>query len=273
MAVITVLLLVGCPNFSVSEFKCGFQWGIISIIKWLAKAKGIAIRGLGILDAMAAPIKTWGVSSIVRVMLYNWFMLVNLGITILGILIFLFIFWKRLRDDYAAEIIFKSATYILVGIAVGWAISSKFFPVWFFWASITGGLTGFSFAILKFRVKFYETLEALIIAFLPWLGLIFLIDSVTRGSLNSFLAFTFMLIMIFASYYFDTHYKRFSWYKSGRIGFAGLATATVFFLVRSLIAIGKVPMLSFVGQSEAVVAGAAALVSFILLFNLGRIRK
>jgi hypothetical protein len=163
-------------------------------------------------------------------------MLINIVVTILAILIFLFIFWKRLKEDYSAEIIFKSATYILVGIGVALTIASNFFPLWFFWASLLGGLTGFS-------------------------------------SLSSFLAFAFMLIMLFASYYFDTHYKRFSWYKSGRIGFAGVSVAIVLFLVRSAIAIFKVPVLSFVGRSELIISGVVTVVSFILLFNLGRIRK
>jgi hypothetical protein len=206
-------------------------------------------------------------------MLYNKVMLVNLGITILGILVFLFIFWKRLKEDYSAEIIFKSATYILVGIGVALTIASNLFPLWFFWASLMGGLLGFSFAILKFRVKFYETLEALIMASLPWLGLVFLMDSAIKGSLSSFLAFAFMLIMMFVSYYFDTHYKRFGWYKSGRIGFAGISVAVIIFLIRSVIAITKVPVLSFVGSSEVTVSGAMAIVSSVLLFNLGRIKK
>jgi len=197
-------------------------------------------------------------------------MLVNFGIAILGILIFLFIFWERLREDYAAEIIFRSATYILVSVGVGWALSLRFFPAWFFWASFIGGLTGLSLAILRFKVKFYETLEAFIIASLPWLSLVFLLDSVIKSSLSSFLAFVVILIMVFVSYYLDVRYKGFSWYRSGKIGFAGLAVAMIIFLVRSLIAIGKVPMLSFVGRSEAVISGVMALVSFILLFNLGR---
>jgi hypothetical protein len=209
----------------------------------------------------------------VKTMLYNKVMLVNLGITILGILVFLFIFWKRLKEDYSAEIIFKSATYILVGIGVALTIASNLFPLWFFWASLMGGLLGFSFAILKFRVKFYETLEALIMASLPWLGLVFLMDSAIKGSLSSFLAFAFMLIMMFVSYYFDTHYKRFGWYKSGRIGFAGISVAVIIFLIRSVIAITKVPVLSFVGSSEVTVSGAMAIVSSVLLFNLGRIKK
>lgn len=197
-------------------------------------------------------------------------MLVNLAVTILAVLIFLFIFWERLREDYAAEIIFQSATYILVSVGVGWALSLRFFPAWFFWASFIGGLTGLSLAILRFKVKFYETLEAFIIASLPWLSLVFLLDSVIKSSLSSFLAFVVILIMVFVSYYLDVRYKGFSWYRSGKIGFAGLAVAMIIFLVRSLIAIGNVAMLSFVGRSEAVISGLMALVSFILLFNLGR---
>lgn len=197
-------------------------------------------------------------------------MMVNIVVTILGLLIFLFLFWKRLKEDYAGEIIFKAATFILLGIGIGWTLSDKFFPAWFFWASIAGGLIGLSLAILKFRVKFYETLEALIISSLPWLGLTFLEDSVIHSSFSSFSAFSVILIMVFVSYYLDVRYKGFSWYRSGKIGFAGLAVAIIIFLVRSLIAIGKVPMLSFVGRSEAVISGVMALVSFILLFNLGR---
>ncbi len=66
IAVMTVLFLVGWPYFTVSEFRCGFQWGTISRTKWLANARGMATKGFGIWVAMAAPIKTCGVSSIGR---------------------------------------------------------------------------------------------------------------------------------------------------------------------------------------------------------------
>jgi len=82
-----------------------------------------------------------------------------------------------------------------------------------------------------------------------------------------------MLVMLFLSYYLDTNYKRFTWYKSGRIGFAGLFTASVIFLVRSVLAITKVHMISFVGSGEAVVSGIMAFVGFLLLFDLGRLKK
>ncbi|HUC94805.1 MAG TPA: hypothetical protein VMR19_02295 [Candidatus Saccharimonadales bacterium] len=200
-------------------------------------------------------------------------MLINIGVSIFGILIFLFLFWKRLREDYAANIIFESAAYILIGIGLGFVVSLKFFPAWFFWATLSGALLGLLSVILRFKIKFYETLEAFVIGSLPWLGLIFLEDSVVKSSLSSFLAFLGILIMLFIAYYFDTHYKGFSLYKSGRIGFTGLAMVALIFLVRSLIAIAKVPMLSFVGIREAPISGVLMLLSLVLLFNLGKVKK
>ena len=200
-------------------------------------------------------------------------MLVNFGVSIFGILIFLFIFWERLREDYAGEIIFQSGTYITVGIGLGWAFATKFFPDWFFWTSLLGGAAGLMLAIIRFGMKFYETLEAFSISLLPWLGLIFLSDSVIRSSLSSFLAFIAILIMVFISYWLDLHYKGFTWYKSGRIGFAGLAVAALIFTIRSFLAISRVTMLSFVGKYEAIVSGGLAFICFLLLFDLGRIKK
>lgn len=200
-------------------------------------------------------------------------MLVNIAITLLGILIFLFIFWKRLKEDYASEIIFQSATYIILGIFIGSFLASRLFPIWFFWASLLGASIGLTLAIIRFRIKFYESLEAFIIASLPWLSLVFLAASVITSSLSSFLAFLAILIMVFLSYWLDTHYKSFAWYKSGKIGFAGIATAALIFLLRSGLAIGGVSMLSFVGRSEAIISGVMAFCGFILLFNLGRTEK
>jgi hypothetical protein len=157
-------------------------------------------------------------------------MLVNILVSIFGILIFLFLFWKRLKEDYSAEIIFKVCFYILVGTGAGWALSIILFPVWFFWLAFTGGVLGFAIAFFLLKVKFYETLEAFIIGFLPWLSLIFLKNSVETSSLSSFLGFLAILILTFVSYYFDTHYKKFNWYLSGRIGFCRACHRRIIFL-------------------------------------------
>lgn len=190
--------------------------------------------------------------------------------TTLGILIFLFIFWKRLREDYASGIIFEAAFYVLLGLGVLWFVSFKLFPGWFFWTSAAGAGVGLTLGILKFRLRFYETLEALVIAVLPWLAFIFLKDSVVNFSLSSFVAFLLVLIIIFAFYYIDTHFREFTWYRSGKIGFAGLATLAIIFTLRSGIALTDAHVLTFTGKFEAIVSGAMAFVCFILIYNLSR---
>lgn len=220
--------------------------------------------------AIATPTATWGVSSIVRVMLYNWFMLVNLGIAIFGVLIFLFIFWKRLKEDYASEIVFRSGLSILLGLFVGYFLSIRFFPTWFFWASLLGGILGLTLAVLTLRVRVYETLDALVASSLPLITLVFLKDSIASSSFSSFLGFLASLSVIFLFYYMDLHYKEFTWYKSGKIGFTGLATLGIIFLIRSTLAIFKISVLSFVDKYEAILAGGAAFICFLLVFNLSK---
>jgi hypothetical protein len=208
-----------------------------------------------------------------RLMLYNKSMLVNIAVSLVGVVIFLFMFWRRLKDDYSSEIIFSSAEYILLGIALGWLAAFKFIPNWFFWTTILGGMIGLTVAVFRFRVRFYEFLEAFTISLLPWIGFIFLEDSVTNSSLSSFLAFVAILIIIFISYWLNVNYRSFIWYKSGRIGFTGLATAGILFVLRSVVAAIGINVVSFVAGYETLISAAAALVCFSLLFNLGKIKK
>lgn len=222
--------------------------------------------------AIAAPKATWGVSSMVKVIVsyYTNGMLVSFIATTLGILTFLFIFWKRLKDDYASEIIFETSIYIFLGIAVSQLVSFKLFPEWFFWTSAVGAAVGLYLGTLRFRIRFYESLEATVIGLLPWLSLIFLKDSVIHSSLSSFLAFIGTLIIIFTFYYLDTHYRNFTWYRSGKVGFAGLSTLVIIFIARSAIALSKLSVLSSLSKYEIFVSGVAAVLSFILLYSLSR---
>lgn len=197
-------------------------------------------------------------------------MIANILSTVLGIIIFLFLFWKKLKEDYASEIIFKSALYILIGTAAGWLLSFRLIPAAFMWFAFFGALAGLGLAVKSFKVRFYETLEAVVIGSLPWISLIFLRDSVLKFSLPSFIAFLATLIFIFVYYYFDQHYKEFSWYKSGKIGFSGLSILAIIFLTRSVVALVGIPVVSFLSKYEVEASSVAAFVSFMLIFNLGR---
>ncbi len=197
-------------------------------------------------------------------------MLVNLAVAFFGLLIFLFIFWKRLKEDYASEIVFKSASFILFLFLGGYLLSLKYSPQAYLYFGFVGALAGVYLTVNKLRIKFYEVLDAVVLAFLPWLSLTFFKDSVIASSFISFAAFLYVLIIIFLYYYFDTHYKEFTWYRSGKVGFSGLAALAIIFLTRSLIATIGIPVLSFVGRFEGIVSGALAFVAFLLLYNLGR---
>ncbi len=65
--IILSVLSLNLPDFLISVLRWGFQWGTISRMKWLQKARGIAIRGFGILVAIAAPTAICGDSNIGQV--------------------------------------------------------------------------------------------------------------------------------------------------------------------------------------------------------------
>jgi len=193
-------------------------------------------------------------------------MLTTIILNFAAIFIFLFIFWKRLKEDYSSEIIFKTSLFIFTGIGIGLFLSFKLAQNWIFWITFAWGLIGMVFALLKLKIRFYETIEAFLLAILPWLSILYLIDSTNNSSLISFLIFIEILLLIFGSYFFDTHYRNFKWYKSGKIGFAGLVTAGIFFVIRFILAILGIPVLSFVVGFEAIISGVIAFVCFLLLY-------
>jgi hypothetical protein len=189
---------------------------------------------------------------------------------VLGILLFLFLFWNKQREDYPSGQIFTTAFYILIGIAAGYLISRRIYPQWWFWEALAGLAAGFGLGIFRFKFRFYEAFESLVIAILPWLSLVFLADSISSLSYFSFAAFVVIVALMGLYHFLDKHYKSFSWYRSGRIGFSGLTVAGVFFLIRAAVAFNFAFVLSFVVSVEAILSGVAAFILFLLTFNLAR---
>lgn len=199
-------------------------------------------------------------------------MLAKIAFNTLGVLIFLFVFWKRLREDYAASQIFTTGLYMIVGISLAVIISTKFFGSWGFWLSFTGAALGLTLGVLKFKLRFFETFEAGVAATFPWLGVVFLSDSIEKSNPASFIGFIVIILLIVLFYFLDAHYKKFTWYKSGRVGFTGLTTLGLLLLLRAAVAPIVPDMLSFSGKYEAIISGILAFVSFLLVFNLSRTR-
>ena len=189
---------------------------------------------------------------------------------IFGVFVFLYIYWKRLKEDYSSERIFNSALVLLLGALTGILITNYFFKDYWFWITILTISLSQTFVVLKLKLKFFECLDALIVSLLPWLSLFFLSKSILTSSLSSFLVFWVSLTSIFLFFLLDNFYRAFSWYKSGRVGFSGLATLGIFFIVRLISSMFFSNIVSFAPKFENVFSGTIAFLSFLLLFNLSR---
>lgn len=189
---------------------------------------------------------------------------------VLGVLAFLFIFWRRLKEDYIGNQIFSSAFIVLTGLAIVRLITMYFISDWWFWLSLLSASISLFIVIKRYRLRVFETLEALVLALMPWLSLLFLADSVVGSSTESLVGFIIVTILIILFFVFDKHYKRFTWYKSGRVGFSGLTILGLFFLLRALVALNFHNVLSFSSKNEVYLSAVLAFSSFLILFNLSR---
>lgn len=196
----------------------------------------------------------------------------NFVTLLIGVPVFLFLFWKKLKEDYVSESVFTTAFLVLFGIVLGKLISLKILPGFWFWESALFAFLGLSFGVLKFKLRFYEALEAFTVALLPLVSLLFLTHAILTSNLISFLVFSFLILLCGFYYFLDTHYKSFTWYASGRVGLSGLTILGTFFLARSALAGFSSNVLSLAGSIDSLLSGVLAFVTFLLIYNLARSR-
>lgn len=191
-------------------------------------------------------------------------------LTLFGVLLFLFLFWRKLREDYPDSQIFSASFFILFGICLGSLVSIYVLPDWWFWLAFLGEATGLFIGILRFHLRVFETIEAGVIATLPLLGVVFLYNFLQKGSHYSFFGIIVVSLLYVLFLFLDKRYKTFTWYGSGRIGFSGLTVLGLFFIIRAVIAVTSLDVLSFVGENDAIFSGLLAFLSFFAIFNLAR---
>ncbi|HCR35615.1 hypothetical protein A2130_00820 [Candidatus Woesebacteria bacterium GWC2_33_12] len=180
---------------------------------------------------------------------------------ILGFFLFFYLYWKKLKDDYSSEKIFNSGFVLVLGILLGTLFSKYLFVAYWFWITLLTIAIAQLIVIFRFKLKLFESLDALIVSILPWLSLFYLTDSIMRSNLSSFLIFWVSLTSIFIFFLFDNFYRTFTWYKSGRVGFSGLATLGIFFIIKLFFSAQKF---------EYLFSGTIAFISFLLLFKLSK---
>ncbi len=197
-------------------------------------------------------------------------MITNLIVAFPGLILFLFIFWKKLKEDYLSDYIFFTGFYALFGIFVGSLLSIKILPDWWFWQVSVFSMVGLFIGIFRFKLRTYEVLEAYVISILPWMSVFFLADSILKSNIYSFSGFFIFTLLIGLYYFLDTNYKNFSWYASGRVGFSGLTILGIFLLIRAALAPLSIDVLSLAGKADSIISGVIAFVVFLLIYNLGK---
>lgn len=197
-------------------------------------------------------------------------MIYSLLLILFGSLWFSFVFWRRLKEDYINNQIFTSIIIIFLLTSAVYFISAKYLPRYTFWLSFLGFILGVAFSSSRFKLRFYETFESSIIAMFPFLSGIFLVDVVKHSSLFSLGAFAVTFSFQFIYRFINNRYKNFGWYKSGRIGFAGLTTLGIYFIIRGVVAIIFPFVLSFSGSYETIISGTASFLLFLAVFDLSR---
>lgn len=189
---------------------------------------------------------------------------------LIGAIVFLFIFWRKLKEDYLGSHIFTTGFYILIFLLASLLLSRQWLPEWWFWMEFLAVMAGFIIGVWRFKMRFYEVFEAVVVSILPWLALVFFADSARTLSWFSFSLSVHAALFVFFYGWINKKYKDFAWYRSGRVGFAGLSTLAFYLLTRGLLAVAFPFMLSFVGKFETLVSAAAAFICFIVIFNLSR---
>jgi len=189
---------------------------------------------------------------------------------VFGMLLFIYLFWRRLKEDYSSDIIFSTALTTLLGLGVALFIALYVFPKYWFWITFVGASIGMLVGVVKYNLRIYEVIEGMVISLLPWLGLVYLVMAVSSRSAIMLVGFAIVLLCLVIYGVLNKYYRGFSWYKSGKVGFAGITTLGVYFLARAVVAIASSDMLSFIGKYEVVVSALATFVCFAALFRLSK---
>lgn len=184
-------------------------------------------------------------------------------------IIFLFVYFRKLKEDFLPSQIFRDGTIILFLTSLGAIISTAFVPGLWFWLSAIGFLIGFVVAIIRSRIPLFEGLEASTIGVFWLLFFYYLFQVIKIPEIPQFAGLLGIIFTFIIYLFFTFNYKRFTWYRSGKIGFAGLATLACFFLIRAITVLLFDNVLSLgSGRYDAIASG---IVAFGLFFWLIRI--
>lgn len=192
---------------------------------------------------------------------------------LLGTLSLFYFLWKKLKDDYHFEKIFNLGFTILSFQFVGILVSRFLLPQYWFWINLLLISIGFGFSVIRQKIKFFESFDGLVVGLLPWLGFYFFAEAIKNSSLVNFVGFWIVLMLVFIFLFLDSQYRKYTWYKSGKVGFSGVVTSFIFFLIRSILGFFFAGLASFSPNFESLFSGAFAFLFLLLLYRLATFKE
>ena len=210
----------------------------------------------------------------------------SLGIIrVLAIILFAYLTWRNLRENYKEDEVVTYSWVALLGFLIGGRITYGLvnFGVWndswLSWFSVwdkpgmdyVGGflaliLVNFIFSRIN-NWKFIPFCEdTLVNSF--WLLIVLLVDELVRSKFDIKVGFylLFLVILLFFVAWAKKKYRSLVWYKSGKKGFAFLATGFWAFL-----GLGFLGMYFKVNLSYSILYWIVSLISLVGLFILGEV--
>lgn len=175
-------------------------------------------------------------------------------LTVLSIIIYLlatiafsFVLWRNLKEDYTNEQIFGwSLRIFLTSTVVIW-MAQTWVPNFTFLLLFSNLAVFGIFFLKRLNLKFFETIDAftpawLIFTFISWIG-VGIGSKLDLTRIQSYLLGWFFPQIIIAClslglfHLFRKNYRHFTWYPSGKVGFAGLSSLGIFWLLFTAIEI------------------------------------
>lgn len=207
-------------------------------------------------------------------------------IRILGLVLFLYLSWRNLKDSYPDQKVITFSWFsLLLFLVFGrliyglihWGIWNNDLSDWISifnkpGNSYIGGYLGLVLSVWLFgrkqQWKFMSFMEDTLRPFIVMSGF-FMLDEFFRSkfALEPLVYFGLLALIFVFSGWIAKRYRSFVWYKSGKKGFVLLASNFLFFLT-------LVPVLILFKESviNIVLASVISLISLIGLFILGEIK-
>jgi hypothetical protein len=200
-------------------------------------------------------------------------------LVLLGSIVLLFFFWRRLKEDFSSELIFNAGITSIVSIlmlSAVFTLIARFLPekeyfrpagMWF-WGSTVGLLVGVKISQFRFNMKLVETLEAGALGSGAWLLLVYIFEFVVNRNQVAGILSAVLIFLLVLFYFLESRYRSFSWYKSGKVGFSGFGAATIFFVFRIISVASNNDVFSTIGRVDLILSAVAVFLLVFSLYNL-----